>query len=164
MTLPQEIAGRNTRLRLFWVTLESRLSTTEILNILNGGEVYRATDDFSQDERTDAQPWGRLIIIPSTTLWPSSDVSGGYRDFNFSIRAEMRVPDPTHNDPLQPLEGLQSRVFELLEGWLPTPAQVGVVLRQAVTRYSPTEAMPDWDAERSMWLLTSEWRCRASRP
>lgn len=164
MPLPQELAGRSLRLATFWNTLKSRLSTQEILNILNGGKVYKATDDFSHDEREDNQPWGRLVIVPATTLWPTSDVSAGYRGFNFLIRAEMRVPNSTANDPLQPLEGLQSRVYELLEGWMPTPAQVGVVLRQAVTRYGPTEPMPDWDDERDMWLVRSEWRCEASRP
>jgi hypothetical protein len=59
---------------------------------------------------------------------------------------------------------LQTRVYDLLEGWLPSPVAVGVVLRHAITRYGPTEGMPDWDVERTMWLNTSEWRGEASRP
>jgi hypothetical protein len=169
MTAPlQELGGRAIRVSTFWPALLARLRVSALTGILNSAlasaGVYLATDDFSRDERSDGAPWGRVIVIPTTALWPVTDVDPGWHGFGWLVRGEMRIPNPTSDPPGDALGRLQQLTHDRLLNWLPTVGESGLVFRVPPYLYRYADALPDWDDQRKMWLLNSEWRAEASRP
>lgn len=163
----QAQGGASVGLAAFWAAVAARLSTPEALRILGGGRVYRATEEeVGTPVAGSTVPWGRLVLVPTQTMWPEEEIASAYRRVGFLVRAEMndfRPAPPATYDVARPLERLQQIAFEQLAGWLPAPATVGVVLRQALYRGRAPQGMPEWDGDREMWWISSEWRCEASR-
>ena len=151
-------------LSTFWKALVIRLSTAATLRLLNGGKVYRGTDDYSREERQDAQPWGREVVLPIETLWPAVLTDSDRRGFGWLVRSEMRVPTGMDYDASATLARLQQYAWDQLVGWTPSPAEVGVVLRGPIWPQRPPQLLPEWDADRRLWWVSSEWRAEGSRP
>jgi hypothetical protein len=152
-------------LSLFWKAMVTRLSTAAALRLFNGGKVYRGTDDYSKEERTgDSQPWGREVILPIETLWPAVVTDPDRSGWGWLVRSEMKVPDGVTYDAAATLARLQQIVWDMLIGWTPTPAEVGVVLRGPIWPQRPPQRMPEWDDGRRLWWVSSEWRAEGSRP
>lgn len=156
--------GRAVRGAGLWTAMAARLTTPEVLRILNGGRVYRASEDYSREERTDGQPWGRDVLVPVETLWPGRDVEPGWRGLNWLVRSEMRGVAASGYDVLVALERLQQSAYEQLQDWAPTAAEVGAQLVRPIWRERGWQGMPEWDAERRLWWLSSEFRAELTLP
>lgn len=157
----QAQAGASVRLAPFWRQVQARLSTSAMLAELTGGRVYRASEDYAAPEAPRA-PWGRLVLVPVTTLWPTGELDSAVRGINWLVRAELMPPSAPAYDPALVLEKVQQLTSEQLQGWLPPP-QDGVLVRLAVYRARPPQPMPEWEPERALWWLSSEFRCEVSR-
>jgi len=165
MTAPiQARDGASLDLSVFWKAMQVRLATPSTLRLLNGGRIYRGTEDYSREERTDSAPWGREVILPTDTLWPPVVTDSDRRGFGWLVRSEMRVPTGVDYDAAATLARLQQNVWAGLMGWSPTPAEVGVVLRTPIWPQRPPQLMPEWDTDRRLWWVSSEWRAEGSRP
>lgn len=166
MTSPiQARDGASLNLARFWAALVARLTTAQTTKLLNGGKVYRGTDDYSADERKDTQPWGRQVILPIETLWPAVLTEPDRRGFAWRVRSEMRAPVPLGTYDVSGTLGLLQQIaWDQQNGWLPSSAESGVVLWRPVWPQQPPQGMPEYDSERRMWWVSSEWRAEGSRP
>jgi hypothetical protein len=166
MTSPtQWLDGASVNLSPFWTALVARLSTPTILRLLNGGKVYRGTDDYSRDERSDSGPWGRLVVLPIDTLWPATLPEPDRVGLAWLVRSEVRAPTPLGSYDVAGTVGrLQQLLWEQQRGWAPAPADVGVVLTTPIWAQRPPQRMPEYESGRRMWWSSSEWRAEGSRP
>jgi hypothetical protein len=88
-----------------------------------------------------------------------------YRGVNWLVRSEMhdyKPRPPATWRAVIALERLQQIAAEQLVGWAPTPSS-GVLVRRRVWRERPPQPMPEWDEDRNLWWLSSEYRCEATR-
>lgn len=165
--------GRAVRLGQFWVDMQARLSTPETLGILRDGRpasavpnarVYRATEDFSEDAGPSTARWGRQVIIPAETLWPGAEVDSWYRGAGWLVRSEMNDFTGAGYDPTIPLERLQQIAYEQLNGWAPTPGPTtDYMVTRPIWRQRPPQPMPEWDGDRELWWMSSEFRGELTR-
>jgi hypothetical protein len=158
----QAINGASVRLRPLWVLMKARLATPLTLDVLGGGKVYLAYEDYGSPEGPLTRAWGRQIILPGETLWPGAEVDPGFRGVNWLIRSEMHKPSAGTYDVALALEQLQQIAYDQLQGWAPSPAD-GLLVRLRIWRARGPQAMPELDEARGMWWLSSEFRCEATR-
>lgn len=154
----------NVRLAEIWDAIRDQLATDDSTTVLNGGRVYLNTEDFAEPPGPEGGAWGRQVIIPSTTLWPVAEVSDLYRPVNFTVRSEMNsIHDPGYN-AAYPLEKLQDITYTQLYHWWPGPTTyTRVVVTLWFYRQRPAQSQPQWDADRSLWWMSSEYRFEAAR-
>lgn len=152
----------------FWAAVKARLSTSRMNRVLygtrtgGGSRVYRNTDDYEEPEGNESAPWGRVVIIPATTLWHPQDVPGETRKTAFVVRAEFNNYRALNYEATADLEAAQEEVYNLLEEWLPTSLN-GVFVAFNIYRQSAPQAMPFYDDLRGVWWSSAEYRFEAAR-
>lgn len=171
MTSPftQARSGVSVSTEPFWMDLQTRLTTPETLEILQDGRpdlhplgrVYRGTEDYSKAVGDANRKWGRQVIVPTATLWPSTETEPGWRGVGWLVRSEMNAPPGTN--PGLGLGRLQQIAFGVSVGWAPKNAARGYMTVRPVWRERGPQSMPEWDVERELWWLSSEYRVEITR-
>jgi hypothetical protein len=164
-SVAQETYGFTAPLDVLWGLLKAQLTTAETLALLNGGKVYLGTENFAAPEGPLTQPWGRQVIIPSTTLWPATLADSSYRGVSWVVRSEMqdyKAPAGQIYDAGKEINRLQQIAAERLVGWAPA-ASSGLLVRLATWIQRPPQGMPEYDGDRKMWWDSSEFRCEVTR-
>ena len=145
-----------------WDAVKARLGTAQMNNLLGGaGRIYHVTEDFAEAEDSELLPWGRVVLVPGTTLWPIVEFAGGTRQIQFMVRAEVNNFGQPGWSPLRMLEGVHDEAYGLLQWWVPE----GVTDFQTVVhvyRASPPQALPMWDEGRNLWMLSANYRTEAA--
>jgi hypothetical protein len=152
------------RMHEFWDTMKARLrASAPLSNVLGGANrVYKVTDDFDRPEDSrDTVPWGRLVIVPSDTLWPVPDVPGQTKTVSWLLRTEFNDFEATNYSLDVSMDAALSLADTLMVGWLPTGlAQVLVAV--PVYRYSSPRSLPLWNEAGGVWWKSVEYRTEVS--
>lgn len=143
------------RLWEVWDALKARLSTTRMAELLGGaGRVYTAVEEYP-DRESPRAPWGRVVIVPVTR--PGGQELGGRERLpEFLVRAEVASPGGGYN-PARMLEAVHDEAFGRLEGWRPEGLTLASV-QFPVYRHRAPQAMPLWDEDRGLWILSAAYR------
>jgi hypothetical protein len=151
--------SKSPRLAELWPAIQARIDTPDTLKILNGGRTFRAMENFAAFRGPEGAPWGLQVVKPVTTLWPVQEISDEFRSVAFQVASYMSAP-PGY-DVSEPLEKLQVIVYDQLQDW--TPSQFKRLLVSfKITRQRPPQTMPDWDEDRSLWMLSSDYITEAA--
>lgn len=153
----------------FWQDVKARLSTAEALRILQNdrpdlhplGRVYLAHEDYSRPVGATGARWGRLEVVPTTTLWPAAETEPGYRGLGWLVRSVANVE--AGSDPGTMLNRLQTIAWEQLNGWAPKNQPKGYMAVRPIWRQRGPQPMPEWDPDRKLWWLSSEFRAEITR-
>lgn len=164
MTPPmvQEIHGASARVGPLWDLLRARLNgSAETMQILSGGKNYLVWEDWSKPEGSLEKFWGRQVLKPSETLWPAVEVDPSYRGVGWLLVSEVWWYREGWN-PLISLERLQQLAYSLWMGYSP-PVTDGMLVRLPIWRHRAPHPTPQWDEDRRMWWISSEWRTEVTR-
>jgi hypothetical protein len=148
----------------FWDATKTRLSGNATLDgVLGGaGRIYRVTDDFSKPEdATDSRPWGRVVIVPSNTLWPSPDMPGQTKTVSWLTRVEFNDFSAPNYSVDVSMDAAMAAVDALLVGWLPT-GFTHVLVAVPVYRYTSPRALAEWNEQAGVWWKSAEYRTEVS--
>jgi hypothetical protein len=150
--------------------IKARLAASEMLqNTLRGraanpehNRVYLSDDDYSLPDGPEGTPWGRLVVMPPTTPWDFTFSESALRPVSFLVKVEYANYTTAAFRPRRAIEAAHVEAFALLHGWVPTTLD-GAPFRHLLVgwriyRVTDPQPMPFWDAERSLWYSTCEYR------
>jgi hypothetical protein len=155
------LSNGSPRLAELWPAIQARIDTPEAIQIMNGGRTFRATENFAAFRGPEGSPWGMQVVKPTATLWPVQEVSDFFRPVGFQVATYMNAPVGYVIE--EPIEKLQDIVYKQLHEWTPAANTFKRVLVSfKITRQRPPQAMPEWDADRGLWMLSSDFRTEAA--
>ena len=169
MSSVQALHGRSVKLGPFFEAVRGRAETTEAKNIMSApskgtpGKVYLGWEDYGTPEGDSQEPWGREIIKPGETMWPSREIDSAYRGVNFLVVTEMNAFLGQGYNPADDLERLQQIAYEQLQDYAPDLSAFDLLVRRAIYRERGPQAMPEYDQDRELWWLSSEFRTEVTR-
>lgn len=141
-----------------WLRVKERLSTPRMLSLLQGGKVYLEGENYSQPEVADeTKVWGRLVLVPTSTLWPEDPGIGPMRRLGFLTRAEVHSNNDPAYFPQQTLDAIQDEVLVQLREYV-VPKQKYIMGARAIWQHRPPQPLPLWDDIRGLWFTSSEYR------
>lgn len=149
---------RPARFDAFWQWMLLQLATPRMLGLLGGaGRLYLEGQDYSQPPQA-TPPWGRLILVPTQTVWPSSDAKNITEPLAWLVRAEVAdFRDPSFSTQ-KALENVQDEAWNAL--YLKAPLGIAhLLVVQPFYLQRPGQPLPQWDEGRGLWWSSSEWRC-----
>jgi hypothetical protein len=152
------------RMHEFWDALRVRLGSNATLNNVLGGanRVYRVTDDFSKPEDArDTVPWGRVVVVPSDTLWPQPDFPGQTKTASWLTRVEFNDFSAANYSVDVSMDAALAAVDALLVGWLPT-GFTHVLVAMPVYRYNSPRSLAQWNETDGVWWKSTEYRTEVS--
>jgi hypothetical protein len=153
-----------------WAAMIARLDTATMRGILNvtgsaptdPAPIYLAgRDDFSGNEGDENEDWGRLVLVPTSTLWSRPEGPGMTRPIGFLARSEFNDYTAEGYNPARGLELSQREVYRRLQGWTPTGLD-DVLVALPVFRHRAPDPVPVHDQPRGLLLLSSEYRTEVS--
>jgi hypothetical protein len=149
------------RLKELWPAIQARIDTPDALKIMKVGRTFRVTENFADFRGPEGTIWGLQVLKPITTLWPTVEISDEFRPVAFHIASYMNSVGGA--DVTDPLEKLQDIVYQQLHQWTP-PANMfqRVLMSFMITRQRPPQTMPEWDADRNLWMLSSDYKTEAA--
>lgn len=148
------------RLDKVWEAVRTRLTTARMGQILYLGEIFRATQAFESPENAEDRPWGRIVLVPTTTLWNTVDVPGETAKINFLVRIEFNNFGGEGYDPTTDLEQAQEEVWKQLQNWEPTGIDGAFIAFHFYRRTRP-QPMPFFDNDQKVWWTSAEYRFEA---
>ncbi len=142
--------------------VKPRLDSALMQTILGGaGRVYVEGDDYSEPEGAENQPWGRLVIVPATTLWEAVDDPSTVQPLAFLIRTEANNYTGSNYRVGVTLEAAQAEAYNRLNRWTPTGLRHALIAIPFY-RWSRPQSLPLWDESRGLWFLSSQWRTQVT--
>lgn len=148
-----------------WRAVALQVNSALMQTILGSAtRVHVVTDEFNASEGLQDAAWGRVVVVPTQTIWQqNTEVPGGARVTGCLLRTEFnRVEQPGY-DVNVALQAAQSEAYKQLQGWVPTVAIPGVSFVLPFYRQTPPQEMPLWDPGRGMWYTSSEYRAEVMR-
>lgn len=148
-----------------WDHLKTRLASSHMLALLGGGGIYVVGDDFSQPEGAETDAWGRLVIVPTATLWETPHAPNRTRGVGFLVRGEVHSPGrQTQYNAARALDAIQLEANARLQGYVP-PLDSMERMMVALPIYMHTEPQPVplWDAARGLSYTSAEYRTETAR-
>jgi hypothetical protein len=148
--------SKSPRLAELWPAIQTRLDTPDAKKIMVVGRTFRVTEDFASFRGQEGTAWGMQVVKGIRTLWPDREVSDVYRPLYFQVASYYNAP--AGYDPSDPLEKLQDIAYQQLHGWVPPKETFKRVLVSfRIVRERPPQNMPDWDEDRMLWMLSSDY-------
>ena len=142
----------------FWLRVKERLSTPRMLQLLQGGKVYLEGENYSQPENTDqTKIWARLVIVPTSTLWPEDPGIGPMRRMGFLTRAEVHSNNDPAYFPQQTLDAIQDECLVQLRHY-EVPKQKYIMGARGIWQHRPPQPLPLWDETRGLYFTSAEYR------
>lgn len=157
------------RLAAFWPMVVVRLATPAMATILGGaGRVYREIGQPFEPEGAENAAWGRVVVVPASTLWEPADGPGREARTAWLVRAEVHGAGDGY-DPTIPLEAAHGEAFARLHGWMPGRIETAGHVLQAfgrlpVWRETRPQPLPRWDDERGLWYMSAQYRALIESP
>ncbi len=148
------------RLSELWAAVKARLAGDATLTQVLGGanRVYLAAEVPLEAPTNGGQLLMRLVLTPVLSVLPDGeyDAEDRKKRVRFLVRTEHSQWQAQGYQVNVALEAAQARAYKLLDQWAPPPgAYARTLIPLACTR--PAQAMPMWDNQRLLWVLTSEW-------
>jgi hypothetical protein len=142
-----------------WDYLKTRLSTERMERLLGGEDrVYKTTEAFSA-EGGENEVWGRVVIVPTATLWRAQFAPNETRKVGFLVRGEVHAPPlETSFDPSRLLDAIQREASELLHGHVPPGPFVHMMVALPIYQWSHPQPVPLLDDARGVFYTSSEFR------
>jgi hypothetical protein len=149
----------------FWRAIKTRLDSDTMRAICNPTGtspsepcVYVAgLDDYSAEEGTRDEDWGRVVVVPVETLWETPDVEGWTSKIAFLVRVEFNRYATVGYQPDVGLELAQAEAYGLLQRWIPQGLS-RVLVAFPVYRGRRPQPIPQVDDERDLLFTSSEFR------
>lgn len=148
----------------FWAATKARLNTALMQQILGGpNRVYLESEDYSRPEGVEGGEWGRVVIVPTATLWADADSSmGPTRNLAFMVRAELSNYTKPGYDHTIPLDAAQDEAENQLVGWWPIGlTRISVVL--PIYLFAARQPMPLWDEDRGLYFTSAQFRTEVNK-
>jgi len=148
----------------FWQAVKAQLNTALMQSILGGpARVYLESDDYSQPEGVEGGEWGRLVIVPTATLWADADSSmGPTRNLAFMVRVELSNFTQVGYDHTIPLDAAQDEAENQLVGWVPVGfTRINVVL--PIYLQANRQPLPLWDEDRGLYFTSAQFRTEVTK-
>jgi hypothetical protein len=152
---------RPPRLEEIWEQVKLRLDTARMQSFTRGAKrIYLESDDYAAPESGIDLAWGRAIIVPTQTAWPTTEAPGQMIPVAFLVRGEVNdFKDPGFHKG-KVLSGIQDETYAQLYGWTPSSSQALVVLQ--IFLFRPPQPLPLWEEGRGVWFTSAEYRCWVS--
>lgn len=156
------------RTQELWPVIVKQINTARMATILGAANrVYRAPpNDFSTPEAAEGTAWGRVVVLPTTTLWTVEGSPDLPRVVAFNVRVEAAALQREDFDPTVLLEAAQVEVLKQLHGFSTELCADGepfryMVMAEPIYRHTnPTDPM--MDDERGVWMSAAQYRTRIS--
>lgn len=155
------------RIEPLLAALKTQLDTSTMRGICNPSGDTKACvfvaglDEFSDPEGPEKTDWGRVVIVPTDTLWPTDEVEGWTRKLGFLVRTEFNNLAARGYTPMTGLELAQRESYHRLQRWAPTGLD-GVLVAFPMYRSRAPQPIPQRDDERGLRFLSSEYRTEVS--
>jgi hypothetical protein len=147
------------RLSEFWDAMQERLDTRRMREILGGrGRVYKMTDEVKDIEAEPTEPWGRILMMPRTTLWPQQDEPGDWKNVAWLMSVQFNAFRARGYDVDIPIAAAHEELRVLLDNWVPDPQPSSVLIAVPVWRTGTPPVHPVFDQGRNLWLSNAEYR------
>jgi hypothetical protein len=152
------------RLSDLWDGVRTRVNSAMMQTVLGGAaRVYVEGEDYGDAEGPESAPWGRVVIVPASTLWDDIDDPSDLRRIAFLIRAEFNDFRGAGYRPGVSLEAAQAEAYNQLYRWTPALTTYrAVVVALPFYRWTRPQPLPLWDEERALWWTSSQWRTQVT--
>jgi hypothetical protein len=160
----------NIRLSEYWTVLKNRLADASMLvRLMSTAEdthIHLVTERPAAASGPEDRPWHRLIIVPTSPIDVAVELPGETRKLAFLLRAEANnISIPGKYDASISLEAIQSKAYELIDGWAPAfNAMNRVKIALDHFRWIPTQPLPLYDEVDGLWYNSAEYRTEAVAP
>lgn len=148
------------RITELWDAIKAQLDDDTLSAILGGDDrVYVPSDNPIDDnarEGPPGEPWGRVIMLPRSTLWPSFDEPNDTRNLAWLISVQFNDFRASGYDVNVSVDAAHERVYRLLDGFAPELERLQVFV--PLWRHGQPPPSPVYDAQRRLWLSNTEWR------
>lgn len=153
----------NLRYTELWAAIKTRLSTAKMQRMLGPGKIYLEGQDYSAPEAAEGKLWGRLVIVPSVSLWPSRlSAMAQTRHVAFLVRSEISDFKAVGFDSQVLLDAIQEEVEDQLTGWQP-PDMTNIWAALPVYIHAGAQPRPMWDDKRSLHWVSSHYRLEVAK-
>lgn len=148
----------------FWQAVKTRLNTATMQAVLGGANrVYLESEDYSKPEGVEGGEWGRVVIVPTATLWADADSSmGPTRNLAFMVRAELSNFTKLGYDHTIPLDAAQDEAENQLIGWCPG-GLTRIVILLPLYLQANRQPLPLWDDDRGLYFTSAQFRTEVTK-
>lgn len=150
----------------FWDALKVLLSTPRMARLALGpNRVHIADENYPEAEGSEAEVWGRLVIVPTDTLWSVPTAPNETRKVGFLIRTDAHAPKNEQGfRAARMLEAMHAEARALLQGWIPPGPFEHVRIVFPIYQWTSPQPLPLWDDEDGLYYLSAEYRTEAANP
>jgi hypothetical protein len=150
----------------FWDYLKTRLSTERMGRLARGaGRVHVVDENYPEDGYGETEVWGRLIIVPTLTIWVTPSVPNETRKVGFLIRTDAHAPRTEAGfRASRMLEAMQAEARSLLQSHLPPAPFEHIKIVMPIYQWTAPQPLPLWDDEDGLYFLSSEYRTEGVNP
>lgn len=142
----------------FFLKLRDWLAADPALAAITRGaeRVRLSSDNYPRAEGAAGTEWGRIVIVPTRTLWRIEESPYLPRAIGLLLRAE--VPDLRAQglNPALPLEDLQRAAYVRILSF--APALAHSTIHVPLYRFSHPASFPEWDEPSGTWFTSAEYR------
>jgi hypothetical protein len=151
-----------------WRAIQQRVNTQAMRVILGSSaaapRIHLAYDDYLAQEGPEGAAWGRLVIVPTQTLWQSPrEQPGQRRAIGWLVRIDYNPVHQPGYDVNVPLQAAQAEAYAQLQDWVPTTPVTGATVAFPFYRATPPQDIPLWDEPRGLWYNSAEYHTEVSR-
>lgn len=144
--------------------IRTRVNSDKMKRILGGNtRVYLEYEDYSDSEDAEDLPWGRLVIAPTSNLWPEVVAPDFFWKFGALFRAEFNNFQRTGYSTHVSLEAALAEVRDRMFNWVPAPF-VYVKVGFPFFMHQPPQPIPQWDDRRNLYWMSSTYRTEVTKP
>ena len=141
------------RLADYWKTVKAHVATTALSTVLVTGKVYLEGEDYSKPEGAEGGQWGRVVLVPTMTSFPTAPLNSEFIDIGLLVRAEFSNYQNVNYRPQVALEAALQLCYRQLHGWVPA-ATSQVQPATAFMLIKPWQDLPMWDDQRGLYFLS----------
>jgi hypothetical protein len=147
------------RLDELWAAIQTRVNSRRMQEILGGRErVYRPTDDVKEIEAEPSEPWGRIIMLPASTLWPQTDEPGAWQNVAWLMSVQFNDFRASGYNVDIAVAAAHEEAFQRLDNFVPAPQPERVVVVVPVWREGSPPSSAVYDRERRLWMSNAQYR------
>lgn len=150
----------------FWRALKNRVNSARMNVILGGPRVYLPGDDIPDREDVEGAPWGRVIVLPSLSLWDLPEMPNYTRAIGWTMKVEFADFRAAGYNVGTSAAAAHEELWSVLDNW--SPGIVGtspnrVLVAMPVYRYSAPDPVPLLDDAAGIWVMSAVYRTELAR-
>jgi hypothetical protein len=147
------------RLNELWDAMIERVETRRMMQILGGrGRVYGPTDEPRAQEGEPTEPWGRIVFLTRTTLWPQVDVPGEWQNVAWIVSVQFNRFRAKGYDVDVAVAAAHEEAYHRLDNFVPNPQPDRLVVAVPVWRHGSPPSSAVYDEGRKLYVSNAEYR------